>query len=387
MIRPRRPVSEIRLLQLTVFVPTFDRFAMPPMLLAISADLGSPLSQVVQAAGAYFLAYGLSQPVWGMVSDWLGLVRTMRLTLVAAAIATAAAALTWDPLSLGAARGLAGACFGAAFPSSLIYIGDMVSADRRHREITRLMVGVALGIALASVTAGVVADLVSWRAMFVATGVAAALLAHMLGSLPASSVHRTHATVWAPMLQVLRSPAAMLVLALVFTEGATLLGVLTLLPPAIEATGSSASVAGSVAAVYGVSVYAFARLVGELSLRYHPSRLIALGGVAGLTACSLVALSQLPAAAVMAAALLGLAWTGMHSSLQTWATEVLPAARATIVSLFAGSLFVGSAVAAVLAAGPAEDGDYGIIFAVAAALLLPLTVTATWARARWRPRP
>ena len=46
----------------------------------------------------------------------------------------------------------------------------------------------------------------------------------------------------------------------------------------------------------------------------------------------------------------------MHSSLQTWATEVLPAARATVVSLFAGSLFVGSALAAVLVADLAEAG-------------------------------
>ena len=52
--------------------------------------------------------------------------------------------------------------------------------------------------------------------------------------------------------------------------------------------------------------------------------------------------------AVGAAILFGLAWTSMHSSLQTWATEVLPEARATVVSLFAGSLFVGSALAAVV---------------------------------------
>ena len=46
------------------------------------------------------------------------------------------------------------------------------------------------------------------------------------------------------------------------------------------------------------------------------------------------------------AIMVGLAWAAMHSSLQTWATEVLPSARATVVSLVAGSLFVGSAVAA-----------------------------------------
>src|SRR3712207_7371963 len=47
--------SPIRLLQLTAFVSTFDRFAMPPMLVAIALDLDIPLSVVVTAAGGYLL--------------------------------------------------------------------------------------------------------------------------------------------------------------------------------------------------------------------------------------------------------------------------------------------------------------------------------------------
>jgi predicted MFS family arabinose efflux permease len=90
---------------------------------------------------------------------------------------------------------------------------------------------------------------------------------------------------------------------------------------------------------------------------------------------------------VAAALLLGLAWTSMHSSLQTWATEVLPAARATVVSLFAGSLFVGSALAAVLVADLAEAGRYDVVFLAGAVLAVPLGVGASWGRSRWhRPR-
>ena len=69
---PERSRSPILLLQATGFVSTLDRFAMPPMLVVIAHDLGVPLADVVRAAGAYFLAYGLSQPLWGIVSDRLG---------------------------------------------------------------------------------------------------------------------------------------------------------------------------------------------------------------------------------------------------------------------------------------------------------------------------
>jgi MFS family permease len=75
----------------------------------------------------------------------------------------------------------------------------------------------------------------------------------------------------------------------------------------------------------------------------------------------------------------------MHSTLQTWATEVLPAARATVVSFFAGSLFVGSSLAAVVAADLADEGRYGVLFAASAALAVPLGLTAAAVRARWHP--
>ena len=375
--------GSIRLLQYTAFVSTLDRFAMPPMLVAIALDLGVPLSQVVQAAGAYFLAYGLMQPVWGMVSDHLGLVRTLRITLVFSGLTTAASALAWSPLSLGVSRCFAGGFFGAAFPSALIYIGDTVPAAQRQAQITRLLVGVALGTALASVGAGVTAHISSWRVVFLLTSVSAFALALAVRHLPETTVRRSHRSVLAPIVHAMRSRITVLVLLLAFVEGAVLLGTLTLLPPAVEATGASSAVAGAVTAVYGVAVYASAHLVGRLSRRHHPSRLIALGGAAGLAGCVIMAVSQRPAVAVIVALLLGFAWTAMHSSLQTWATEVLPAARATVVSLFAGSLFVGSAVAAVLLAGLADAARYREIFLLAAATSIPLSLLAVWGRARW----
>jgi MFS family permease len=370
------------LLQLTSFVSTFDRFAMPPMLVVIAHDLGVPLAQVVNAAGAYFLTYGLAQPVWGLVSDSLGRVRTMRLTLLVAGLMTIGSAFAMTPVVLGVARALAGGFFGSAYPNSLIYLGDTVPAERRQVEITRLMVGVALGTAAASVGAGAAAQLFTWRAAFVVTGLAALALVVLLGSLEEPPRGpRGHPL--APLADVLRSRTARLVLLLAFVEGAVLLGVLTLLPSAVQATGASSTVAGAVTGVYGAAVFCFARMVGRLSRSRHPSRLIAWGGAAAVAACAVLAVSRTPVPAIVVAVLLGLAWAAMHSSLQTWATEVAPDARAAVVSLFAGSLFVGSAVAAVAVADLADAGRYATVFAASGVLAVPLTWVATRARARW----
>jgi len=388
-VRPRslrleRARSPIRLLQATAFVSTLDRFAMPPMLVVIAHDLGVPLADVVRAAGAYFLAYGLSQPLWGMVSDRLGRVRTMQLTLIGAALATLASALSGSAGVLLLTRGLAGGFFGAAYPATLIYLGDTVPAVGRQRQIARLMVGVATGTAIASVGGGVLADMVSWRVAFLITGVASLALAWMLRRLPEPAETHRPASLLEPLRTVSRSGIALLILLFAFVEGAVVLGGLTLLPPAVESSGATVTMAGAVTGVYGVSVFLGSRLVGRLSAHWHTAGLIGLGGAFAVLGCALFALSQQAVMAVVVAVVFGLAWTLMHSSLQTWATEVLPTARATIVSLFAGSLFVGSAVAAIVVSGPAEDGNYSLIYAGCAALAVPLAVGAGIGRRRWR---
>jgi predicted MFS family arabinose efflux permease len=335
-------------------------------------------------AGIYFLVYGVSQPAWGAVSDRLGRVRTMRLTLLLAGVCTIASAGSGSPLVLGITRGLAGGFFGAAYPSTLIYVGDTVPAAVRQRDIARLMVGVALGTALASVGAGVLADALSWRVAFVVTGLGSLALVWLLRSLPEPDDIQRPGSVLAPVVAIVRSRVSLAVLLFAFAEGAVLLGGLTLLPTAVESTGAAVSVAGAVTGVYGVSVFLGSRLVGHLSGSWHPSRLITLGGATAVLGCGLLALTQVPAMAVVVAVLFGLAWTSMHSSLQTWATEILPGARATLVSLFAGSLFVGSALAAVVVSGWAEAGRFSLIYALTGALAVPLALAAGWGRRRWR---
>jgi MFS family permease len=212
------------------------------------------------------------------------------------------------------------------------------------------------------------------------------VLALLLRRLPEPATDRPTESVLAPVRRVARSRGTLLVLLLAFAEGGILLGALTLLPAAVESTGASSTLAGAVTAVYGLAVLIFAPMAGRLSRRWPVARLIAVGAAAALAGCTLAAFSQRAAVAAGVAVLIGLAWAAMHSSLQTWATEVLPSARATVVSGFAGSLFAGSAVSSALVAGPAGTGRFGTAFAALAVATVPLGILATVARARWRPQ-
>jgi len=81
--------------------------------------------------------------------------------------------------------------------------------------------------------------------------------------------------------------------------------------------------------------------------------------------------------------LLGAGWAFMHSTLQTWATDVAPAARATVVSLFATMLFCGSAVGTAISGPLVDAGRFHLVFLLAFVLAVPLVVAATWGRRRY----
>jgi predicted MFS family arabinose efflux permease len=85
-------------------------------------------------------------------------------------------------------------------------------------------------------------------------------------------------------------------------------------------------------------------------------------------------------AGVVACVLLGAAWAFMHSTLQTWATSVAPRARAQVVPLFSAFLFLGGSSGAALGGLLAGTGSYGMLFAVSAAVFVPLTVVSAGAR-------
>ncbi|NRQ30381.1 MFS transporter [Nonomuraea sp. NN258] len=369
------------------FVSSFDRLAVSPMLVLIAADLGVPLAAAVVAASGYYLAYGLTQPLWGVLSDRFGRVRVMRVALLGAALAGLASAVMPALGALIAARTVTGACFGAVIPTGLTYVGDTVRPALRQRALTDLMAAAALGTALATGLGGALADLVDWRVVFTVPAVLALACALTLRALPEPGRAAAALGVRAHVAAVLRKPWALLVFTLACVEGAVLLGTMPFLATALQHHGVNATVAGLAVTGYGLGVWAFSRLVKRLARTWPAWRLIAVGGAQMCAGHVLVAVDASLAAVAAAALLFGAGWSFMHSSLQTWATSVAPEARGTAVAFFAASLFIGSALAS-WAAGPLADrGAYALLFGLSAAVTLPLTAVAALTRRRYASLP
>src|SRR4028119_2233880 len=156
---PEKSRGGLPLLQFAAFFSSFDRFAVAPMLVTISVALGASLAETTATASLYYLLYGGMQPVWGMLSDRLGRVRVIRLTLFGAAVAGVLSAFAPNLAVLVAARALAGGLFAAVIPASLVYVGDTVRIGSRQEAPADLMAASAMGTALATVLGGLAAYL------------------------------------------------------------------------------------------------------------------------------------------------------------------------------------------------------------------------------------
>lgn len=375
----------LRLLHIAVFFSSFDRLVVAPLLLVIAFDLGVSLPAVTAMATMYLVGYGIMQVAWGMVSDRLGRVRTVRLALLIAAVASFATALAPSLDALVASRLVAGGAFAAVMPGTLIYVGDTVPISRRHGALTDVMMATALGMSTATLVGASMADFVSWRLAFVVPGGFVLGVVVLMRRMPEvrSTTRAVLPSVLARLTTVLRNRWALMVLIFAFTEGMVLLGVLNYLPTALQSRGVSTTMSGVVTAAYGVAIIVFSRMVKRLARRQSSARLMAIGGAFGVVAyVSLVADPDVVGVLVGCILLAG-AWAFMHSTMQTWATEVAPDARATMVSLFASALFLGSAAWTAYGADFADREDYVAYFAVGFTVTIVLAVTAVVMRARY----
>ena len=372
---PTRPPVWI---SLASFVSSFDRFVVSPILVLVAASFGVSVGQAVAIASGYYLAYGLSQPLWGALSDRFGRVRLMQGALVGAGIAGMASAAAPNLITLVVVRVVAGAFFGAIVPTSLTYVGDTVSTTHRQRALSDLMAAMAVGTALAAAAAGITGQLAGWRVVFAAPAVVALVSAWGLRKL-AEPPRDTDHGVREAFRAALSNRWVLVVGLLVFVEGGLVLGVLTLLAPALQAQGVDAARAGLAAAAYGIAVVLSSQILKALTRRLPRWALMGIGGSA-LTAGYAVATMRVSVPTIIGIVVtLGVTWAFLHTSLQTWATSIVPEARGTVVACFAASLFIGSSVAAVLAGPAADNNQWQGLFTVSAATAAVLTVACVLA--------
>ncbi|MFW3385149.1 UNVERIFIED_CONTAM: MFS transporter [Kocuria sp. CPCC 205274] len=363
------------------FLSLFDRFGTAPMLLVLADRTPLSLGQAVQLIAVYALFYAVGQPVWGLLSDRFGRLTVLRMALVGGMVGGVASTLfsAWLPLLL--ARSFTGLMIGALYPTLLTLLGDSRTGVERAQSLSALQIYASLGTTIATLAAGTVAALLDWRLFFGLTALGCLALLCALRGATADTAEQP-STVFRQAL----SPSALGVYGLAVLMGAVLMGVLAYVVPALQHAGVGVGIAGVLAATYGVGVISGAHLMRGLVRKVPRTGLIATGGTVLVCAYAVSSIAQTPVALTATALLIGVSSAVLNVSVQGWATEVAPRARATSVSLFACSLFLGSSLSTFLTADLAQQGRYGLIFSLALLISIALTVAAALGHASWTRR-
>jgi predicted MFS family arabinose efflux permease len=373
----------VRLLSAGPFVTMIDRFAVAPVLIPIAVEFRAPVGAVAIAATAYYMAYGLAQPFWGFASDRVGRIRVIRIGLSATAAACALTALAPNLDFLIAARVLAGASVCAILPAALVYIGDVIPFQRRHAVIADVLAAVAIGTAAGSLGAGLFTHYLSWRLIFGVTAIIAAVVAVAMGRLPESHPTQPTGGPFAQLGQAVSRPWARFLILFAIPEGAMVLGFLVYFAPALESTGTNAAVAGLVVATYGAAVLAGTRVIKRIATRTPAWVLMVVGGAMAVLGYVAAALDQHAVAILLASMLIGGCYSVFHSTMQAWATDIAPEVRGTAAALFVTAAFTGGAIGTGLGAVFVQAHQYRSLFLGAAALSVPVVITAVLTRARY----
>src|SRR5690554_239959 len=322
------------------------------MLPALSQDFARPIADVAQNITVFAIAYGLMQLIYSPQGDRHGALRVISLASLACAIGTLGTALADALSTLLVFRTLNGATAAAIIPLSMAWVGDNVPYEERQVTLIHMLSGTVLGLTAGQLTGGLLADTLGWQsAFFLLTGmfvVSGTLLLTALRRQPALTPNRDsteHVTFLTRLRTILAIAKARHILTLVFLEGIAAFGALAFVASHLHTRlGISLTLAGMTLALFGVGGLFFAAIARRVVGRLGELRLASGGGLLMGLGFTGLAWAPLAGAAMVAAFCAGLGFYMIHSTLQTNATQMAPAARGTAMAIFAGCLFLGQSV-------------------------------------------
>jgi predicted MFS family arabinose efflux permease len=345
---PPRPVlgGLLPLLSLAGFLVSMDGRVIATVLPQIAGDFGVSVSLAGAIITAYMLPYGLFQLVYGPLADRIGAMRVIAGTMIGFAVSVAVCALAPDLTSLTLLRLLAGAVAAAIIGLALATIGNLTPYAGRQAAISTLMGATASGQILSAAIGGVLAEVLNWRAIFLLDGLLAALLSIPLwrrrrATPPLVLAANRHP--FADHLALLRDRRAIALYLVVMIEGLLLQGGFSYLGALLrQRDGLSYLLIGLLLSLYGVGTVVTSRWLGRLSRRFGEGWLILVGCLLMGSGFLLPWLVGGWPGVLVGAPVMGIGFSLAHSTFQTRATELRPAARGTAISLFAFTLFLGS---------------------------------------------
>lgn len=139
-----------------------------PALPAIQAGFGASVAEAQATFSALLLAFGLSQLVWGPLSDRFGRRPILLVGVALYVLASAACALAPDMDALVAARVAQGAALGSAVTCARAIVRDLHSPLEAARTMSKGLSGLGVIAISCAPIGGLLTDWLGWRAALAA---------------------------------------------------------------------------------------------------------------------------------------------------------------------------------------------------------------------------
>lgn len=363
MSEPGSSASTARLIghiSLIGFATALSSRAVDPIVPPIAQSLQTDVASIALLSTAFALPFALVQPILGPVADAVGKLRMMIACLVIIVVTSFVAAMATSYPVLLMARIVGGMASGGVFPVGMAIVGDLVPVSERQVALGRWLSVVIAGNLLGAAFAGMVADLFGWRAVFLTVGFlgAAALLNALINLRAAADVPRSEVSLRAMTsgyMAVLANPRAKFCFLAVFLEGVAVFGLFPYIAVLLATAGEPrAAIAGLVIAGFSIGGLAYSMAVSKVVRRLTQPQMMIAGSLLAALGYLIVSFDPPWFVQFLSLCLLGVGFYLLHGCIQVEASELLPSARGTAISMHSLFFFVGNA------AGPVV---YGLSFA------------------------
>ena len=271
-----------------------------PALPALTESFGAPMSQAQLTLTALLLAFGLSQLIWGPLSDRFGRRPILLLGLAAFVLASVASTLSTSMHLLIVWRTVQGAAMGASVMCARAIVRDLYDPAIGARVMSKGLSGLAVVACLSAPLGGLLSGLFSWRMALLVlaiygAGCLALIALRFEETVPQKNTHALEpATLVRTWLLIMKNPTFLAFSAL---SAASYGGLFTFLGASsfvfIKVLGLSTTQYGLLMFSMSLSYMTGTFFCRWLLARYGVHRTVAIAGVFSLTGGSLMALLAL----------------------------------------------------------------------------------------------
>ncbi|MDA1738119.1 MFS transporter [Bacillus cereus] len=376
--------SMIRILAIVAFFVGLDSLLVAPLLPVITETISIPDGSGGLLITIYALCYGITAPVFGMMSDRVGRKRMIIIGFIIFSISTFCTGLAKHFEILLLFRGLTGLSGAMIMPSIFALVGDKVTYESRGKAMGTIM-GAMIGSTVIGVPIGAfLSEIGNWQWTFYSIGFLTLFLTLLINHILRNEKERDDVhvslteTVDAPLKMTVVNISVLFALLATFLWTIGLHGMFSYIGVYYENNfGISVGKIGIVIFLAGVGSVAGNILGGKLADKIGKKSVIVIASIVSSISVMLFSLSTENLVIAIIVHIIWSLFIGFgQASLTALISELKPAVRGTVMALNSSAMYIGMTIASGVASLAISNGfpfsSLGTICVIASLLVLPI---------------